>query len=180
MRIKHSRTRVKLLAFIIYSYLNHLLFLLMNVMPPFIRWCFYRLFCKRYGRRVLLDYGTYIRYPHKVSIGNDVAINRGCQFYPSLLNKLATITLEDEVVVGPQVTFFGAGHNPRTSNLADIAGSIIIRRGAYIGGNSTIRYGVTIGEDSVVAAGSVVVEDVPARTIVGGIPAKVIAPRSVE
>ncbi|MFM8014911.1 MAG: DapH/DapD/GlmU-related protein, partial [Actinomycetota bacterium] len=77
-------------------------------------------------------------------------------------------------------TFFGAGQNPRTSNLADIAESIVVRRGAYIGGNSTVRYGVTIGEGSVVAAGSVVVSDVPAQTIVGGVPAKVIAPRTLE
>jgi len=180
MKIRHQRTRVKWLAFSIYSYFDHLLFLILNLMPPFVRWCSYRLLCKRFGRRVFLDYGTYIRYPHKVSIGNDVAINRGCHFYPSLLNKLATITLEDKVVVGPQVTFFGAGQNPRTTDLADIAESIIVRRGAYIGGNSTIRYGVTIGEDSVVAAGSVVVNDVPARTIVGGVPAKVIAPRTLE
>lgn len=149
-------------------------------MPPLVRRGFYKLLCKQFGRRVLLDYDTYIRYPHKVSIGNDVAINRGCRFYPSLLNKAASITLEDGVVLGPQVTFFGAGQNPRTSNLADVAESIVVRRGAYIGGNTTVRYGVTIGEDSVVAAGSVVVNDVPARVIVGGTPAKFIAPRILE
>jgi len=74
----------------------------------------------------------------------------------------------------------GARKNPHTSNLADVAESNVVRRGAYIGGNSTVRYGVTIGEDSVVAAGSVVVSDVPAQTIVGGVPAKVIAPRTLE
>lgn len=176
----NSLGRLSRIAFGAFSYLDQLLFLVLNVMPPFVRWVFYKLLCKQFGRRVLLDYDTYIRYPHKVRIGNDVAINRGCRFYPSLLNKSATITLEDGVVLGPQVTFFGAGQNPRTSNLADIAESIVVRRGAYIGGNSTVRYGVTIGEDSVVAAGSVVVSDVPAQTIVGGVPAKVIAPRTLE
>ena len=147
-------------------------------MPPFIRWAYFKLLCKRFGRRVLLDYDTYIRYPHKVSIGNDVAINRGCRIYPSLLNKQASISLEDGVVLGPQVTFFGAGQNPRTEDLSDIAASILVGRGAYIGGNSTIRYGVTIGEGAVVAAGSVVVSDVAAHTIVGGVPAKVIRQRT--
>lgn len=90
------------------------------------------------------------------------------------------ITLEDGVVLGPQVTFFGAGQSPHTSNLADVADSILVRRGAYIGGNSTIRYGVTVGENAVVAAGSVVVSDVPANTIVGGVPAKVLAPRTIR
>lgn len=148
-------------------------------MPPFVRWVYYKLLCRQFGRRVLLDYDTYVRYPHKVSIGNDVAINRGCRIYPSLLNKEATITLEDGVVLGPQVTFFGAGQNPRTADLADVAESIVVKRGAYIGGNSTIRYGITIGEDAVVAAGSMVVDDVPPHTIVGGVPAKVISQRTI-
>ena len=34
--------------------------------------------------------------------------------------------------------------------------------------------GVTIGENSIVAAGAVVTKDVPANTIVGGVPAKLI------
>jgi acetyltransferase-like isoleucine patch superfamily enzyme len=40
--------------------------------------------------------------------------------------------------------------------------------------------GVTIGDGAVVAAGAVVTKDVPARMIVGGVPAKEIAPRKLE
>jgi acetyltransferase-like isoleucine patch superfamily enzyme len=162
-----------------FSYIDHLAFIILNLMPPFIRKVFFKVFCRRLGRRVLIDYDTYLRYPHKINIGNDVAINRGCRFYPSLLNRDATITLEDGVVLGPQVTFFGAGQDPRSDHLADVAESIMIRRGVYIGGNSTIRYGVTIGENSVVAAGSVVVKDVPPNTVVGGVPARILGPRVV-
>ena len=45
---------------------------------------------------------------------------------------------------------------------------------SWIGFNSIILKGVTIGEGAVVAAGSVVTKDVPAYTIVGGNPAKII------
>jgi len=48
------------------------------------------------------------------------------------------------------------------------------KRNAWIGANATILPGVTVGENAVVAAGALVSKDVPANTVVGGVPAKVI------
>ena len=152
---------------------------ILDVMPPPLRTLYFKLACKQFGRRVLVDYGTYIRYPHKVKIGNDVAINRGCHFFPSLMSRDSYITLKDRVVLGPQVTFYGAGQDPSKRDLPDVAASITVESDVYIGGNSIVRYGVTIGEGAVIATGSVVVKDVPAWTIVGGVPAKFIAHREL-
>ena len=49
-----------------------------------------------------------------------------------------------------------------------------IGRGAWIGQNAIIMPGVTIGAGAVIGALSVVRDDVPARTVVAGIPARVI------
>ena len=38
----------------------------------------------------------------------------------------------------------------------------------------TVLPGVTLGDGAIIAAGAVVTKDVPARTIAGGVPAKVI------
>ena len=44
----------------------------------------------------------------------------------------------------------------------------------WIGQRATVLKGVTIGEGAIVAAGAVVTKDVPARSIVAGVPARVI------
>lgn len=51
---------------------------------------------------------------------------------------------------------------------------VVIGDDVWIGANAVILPGVTIGSHAVVAAGAVVSRDVPAGTLVAGVPAKVI------
>lgn len=107
-------------------------------------------------------------------IGKNVFINHGCSFLD-----LGGITIEDEVLIGPQVKLVTENHplDPATRK-GLITKPILIRRNAWIGAGATILPGVTVGENSVVAAGAVVSKDVADNTVVGGIPAKVI--KSIE
>src|SRR3954447_2492540 len=56
----------------------------------------------------------------------------------------------------------------------DVIGRITVFDNVFIGNGATIMPGVTIGPDSVVAACAVVTKDVPARTVVAGVPARMV------
>ena len=51
---------------------------------------------------------------------------------------------------------------------------VVIGDRVFIGANAVINMGVTIGAEAVIGAGAVVTKDVAARSIVAGVPARVI------
>ena len=110
----------------------------------------------------------YINYGKHTIIGKNVFINFDCVFLD-----LGGITIEDNVLIAPKVSLLSEGHpvspNERQSL---VPGHIHIRKNAWIGAGATILPGITIGKNAVVAAGAVVSKDVPANTVVGGIPAR--------
>lgn len=112
----------------------------------------------------------FINYGKHTKIGKNVFINFDCVFLD-----LGGITIEDNVLIAPKVSLLSEGHpvspNERQSL---VPGHIHIKKNAWIGAGATILPGVTVGENAVVAAGAVVSKDVPANTIIGGVPAKII------
>lgn len=103
-------------------------------------------------------------------IGKNVFINHSCSFLD-----LGGITIEDDVMIGPQVKLVTENH-PLDPKLRKglICKPIVLKKNAWIGAGATVLPGVTVGENAVVAAGAVVSKDVPDNTVVAGIPAKVI------
>lgn len=87
------------------------------------------------------------------------------------------VTIKDNVEIGPKAIIVTIDSSYNTISQRDIPilyGEVTIERNAYIGAGAIILPGVTIGENSIVAAGAVVTRDVPPRTVVAGVPAKVI------
>lgn len=107
-----------------------------------------------------------------LNIGKRVFINHACSFLD-----MGGITIEDDVMIGPRVNLVTENHplDPGKRK-AMLCAPVLIKRNAWIGAGATILPGVTIGENAVIAAGAVVNRDVPANTVAGGIPAKIIKP----
>lgn len=164
----------------LYGYFNYLFFGFLNILPYPLRWLFLKFALKNLGTNVLIDYGCYIRYPWRVSIGSSVSLNRGCTIYASMKVSTAEIRIGNNVALGPNVILFGAGHDYTSLSLPDTAGNIVIEDNVWIGGGSMVLQGVTIGEGAIVGAGSVVTKDVPKYMIVAGNPARIIKKREIS
>jgi acetyltransferase-like isoleucine patch superfamily enzyme len=92
------------------------------------------------------------------------------------------ITIGDNVMLAPRVSIYAENHvfdNPNITIKAQGVSKkdVVIEDDCWIAANAVILAGVTIGKGSVVAAGSVVNEDVPAFSVVAGVPARVIKSR---
>ena len=112
----------------------------------------------------------YTDFGKNITIGNDVFINAGCKFQDQ-----GGIEIGDGSLIGHNVVLATLNHDlaPEKRQQLHLA-PIRIGRGVWIGANATITSGVTIGDNAVVAAGAVVNRDIPANTVVGGVPAKII------
>lgn len=102
---------------------------------------------------------------NQVVVGDRVTIKCGVQLWNG-------VTLEDDVFVGPNVTFTNDPFPRSKKHLATYA-TTVIRNGASIGANATILPGITVGRKAMVGAGAVVTTNVPANAIVTGNPARI-------
>lgn len=88
------------------------------------------------------------------------------------------VIIGDRVAIAPRVTIVASSY-ANFSRLRDLVGEkhlpVIIESDSWIGTGAIILPGVTIAPYTVVAAGAVVTKSFPSRSIIGGVPAKIIS-----
>ncbi|MBB3108842.1 maltose O-acetyltransferase [Paenibacillus phyllosphaerae] len=111
-------------------------------------------------------------YGYNIYVGENFYANFDCVFLD-----VCEIRIGDNCFLAPGVHIYTATHplnaQERISG-AEFGKPVTIGNNVWIGGRAIINPGVTIGDNAVIASGAVVTKDVPANTVVGGSPAKVI------
>jgi acetyltransferase-like isoleucine patch superfamily enzyme len=102
-------------------------------------------------------------------LGNRVLINTGATVVAN-----HSIVLGDHCLIGDLVAIFDSNHHSLEPSRPIRIAPVRLGINVWVGRSATILPGVTIGDHAVIAAGSIVTSDVPARTLVGGAPAKPI------
>ena len=114
--------------------------------------------------------GTYIT----VAPGAELSLGSGFLNNNSKISCFEKITIGENVKISEDVLIRDSDNHTIIREGFKKTLPIAIVNHVWIGARAVILKGVTIGDGAVVAAGAVVTKDVPANTLVGGVPAKVI------
>ncbi|RYG48342.1 acyltransferase [bacterium] len=136
--------------------------------------CYAKRLAKTCGENVLIGVGCEIRNWDKLELGSNISIQRGCW-----VDACGGLKIGDNISIATQCVMVSFDHQWSDETLAirdnkAVFAPIVLEGDIWLGAGAKIMKGVTIGRRSIVAAGAVVNKDVPPRSIVGGIPAKVL------
>jgi len=160
----------EIISFLVFSFPRHKVF-------SYIKGYYLRIQGASVGKGITFYPGIRISPSRNISLGNNVDLAWGV-----LITTGGGVTIGDRTLVGYGTKILSANHViPKSPQKIYEAGHVYkkieIHNDVWIGANCVILAGVSIGEGAVVAAGSVVTKDVPAFSMVGGVPAKVIKMR---
>jgi acetyltransferase-like isoleucine patch superfamily enzyme len=102
-------------------------------------------------------------------LGDRVFINTGATVVAN-----HSIAVGDHCLIGDLVAIFDTDHHPMEPSRPTRVAPVRLGANVWVGRSATILPGVTIGDHAVIAAGSIVTGDVPARTLMAGVPARPI------
>lgn len=117
------------------------------------------------------EFPTEMLIKRGLKVGRDFNRQQGCFIDPT---HCYLIEIGNDVTLSIHVTLMA--HDASSKKLLGYTkiGHIYIGDHVFIGANATVLPNVKIGNNAIIGAGSLVTHDVPANTVVAGVPAKVI------
>lgn len=111
-------------------------------------------------------------YGYNIFLGKNFYANFDC-----VILDVCPVHIGDNCMLAPGVHIYTATHplDAETRNSGvEFGKPVTIGNNVWIGGRAVINPGVNIGDNVVIGAGSVVTKDIPANSVVGGNPARLI------
>ncbi|MBI3783871.1 MAG: acyltransferase [Deltaproteobacteria bacterium] len=141
------------------------------------RWAVLKLFLRRIEGWVWFRDNVTIWFPEGVSIGSGSMVGENC-----FLDGFSGLTIGRNVLVAHNASLIAEDHGFATRKIPirrqpKTVGPILVGDDVWIGCGARVLKGVTIGQGAIVAAGAVVTTDVIPYSIVGGVPARMLAMR---
>ena len=129
------------------------------------------------GRRVVFYPGVWIAPGRNLTIEDNVDLAKDV-----LITTSGGVFIGKDSLIGYRTQILSTNHSipaagEKIPASGDLHGFITIENDVWIGAGCIITAGVTIGKGAVRGAGSVVTRDVPANSVVVGVPAKLIRMR---
>jgi len=136
-----------------------------------------------FGSNVTLRENCWLQLTSRYDIpGESITIGNNVYIGPrAVLGAAAPLVIGDYCQFGANVSFIAENHNFDGDGDIHAQGmnrkGITVERDVWIGNNVTVLDGVTIGEGSVIGAGTVLTKSVPPRSVVVGVPGRVLRNR---
>ena len=132
-------------------------------------------FGAKIGKRVIIKPCVNIKYPWKLTIGNNVWIGEGVW-----IDNLANVTIEDNVCISQGAFLLCGNHDYKKASFNLIVKEIKLEEGVWIGAKAIVCPGVTCYSHSVLTVASVASKNLDMDGIYSGNPAMKIRQRKIS
>jgi acetyltransferase-like isoleucine patch superfamily enzyme len=105
----------------------------------------------------------------RVAIGARVFVNQGVTIHSDV-----SVSIGDDVLLGDLVGIYDTSFHEVDEGAGVTRAPVVIGRNVWLARAAIVLPGVTIGDHSVIAAGAVVTGAVPPRSLVAGVPGRVV------
>lgn len=136
---------------------------------------FLRLFGAKVGNNVVIKPSINVKYPWRLSIGNNVWIGENVW-----IDNLADIVIEDNVCISQGAMLLTGNHDYKKEAFDLMVKGITLEKGSWVGAKSVVCPGVRLKSHAILSVGSVAAKDLEMYSIYQGIPAVKVRDREMN
>lgn len=133
------------------------------------------LFGAKIGRGVIIKPNVNIKFPWKLTIGDNCWIGESVW-----IDNLAQVTLENNVCISQGALLQCGNHNYKKTSFDLMVAPITLEEGSWVGAKCNVAPGVTLGSHAILSFGSTATKNLEPYTIYAGNPAVEIKKRVFE